>query len=219
MGLAAAPDEAPIVSNLRETLLARLGAAGDADVAARARTYVAALAKDPEAIPAAIRQPILETYATNATTAEWDALLAITRATNDPVVRNNYVELLGIARDDALAARALDLVKSGELTAPQRAALLDVIAGRHPDMAFDFAVAHLDLVNGLLETSTRAGFIVGLGAGSNDPAMPGKIEAFAAKNLPAAARGGVKLALAAIEVRKAATARLRPATAAWLAGR
>lgn len=218
VGFAAKADEAPIVTNLRETLVQRLGLAGDPEVAAQARRYVTALATDPNAIPPAIRQPILTTYAVNATPAEWDALLSIAKATNNPVAKNGYIRLLGTARDDALAARALDLIKASDFTAPQKAELLGAISGRHPDMAFDFAVANLELVNGLLETSTRAGFIVALGSRSNNPAMPGKIQAFAEKNLPEASRGGAKRALTAIAVRKAAADRLRAATAAWLAG-
>jgi aminopeptidase N len=85
-------------------------------------------------------------------------------------------------------------------------------------MAFDFAVANLALVNGLLETSTRAAFIPTLGARSNNPAMPAKITAFAETNLPEASRGGAKRALTAIAVRKAAADRLRTAVSAWLAG-
>lgn len=218
VGFAAKAEEPAIVTNLRETLVSRLGLAGDPDVAAQARRYVAALATDPAAIPPAIREPILTTYAVNATPAEWGALLALARSTNNPVAKNGYIRLLGTARDDALAARALDLIKASDFTAPQKAELLAAIAGRHPDMAFNFAVANLELVNGLLETSTRAGFIVALGAGSNDPAMPGKIQAFAEKNLPEASRGGARRALTAIAVRKAAADRLRAATAAWLAG-
>ncbi len=218
VGYAAGADEAPIVTNLRETLVSRLGLAGDAEVAAQARRYVAALATDPNAIPPAIRQPILITYAANATPEEWEALLAITRGTNNPVAKNGYIRLLGTARDARLAERALGLVKASDFTAPQRAELLVAISGRHPDMAFDFAVANLDLVNGLLETSTRAGFIPALGARSNNPAMPAKITAFAEANLPEASRGGVKRALTTIAARKAAADRLRPAVAAWLAG-
>lgn len=216
VGFTAQADEPAVVTALREVLVTRLGLDGDPDVAAQARRYVAALATDPLAIPPAIRQPILTTYAVNATPQEWDALLAITKATNNPVVKNGYVRLLGVARDDALARRALELIKGDAFTAPQKAELLGAIAGRHPDMAFDFAVANLDLINGLLETSTRAGYIVALGAGSNDPAMPGKIEAFAAKNLPEGSRGGAKRALTTIAVRKASADRLRAATATWL---
>ena len=72
-----------------------------------------------------------------------------------------------------------------------------------------------ELVNGLVEANSRAAFISGLGAGSNDPAMPGKIQAYAEKNQPEAARGGAKRAMAAIAVRKAVADRLRSGVTAW----
>lgn len=216
IGLTAAPNEAPLVTSLRETLLGLLGGNGDADTLALARQYVAALAKDESAIPPTIRNAILGTYAINATPAEWDALLALTRATTNPVVRNEYIRLLGFARNAALAQRGLDLLKSDELTAQQKAGLLSAIASGHPDLAFDYAVANLDMINGLLETSSRANYVVGLGARSNDPAMPGKIMAFAEKHLPAEARGGTKRALSRIAVRRQTADQIRPAVAKWL---
>jgi len=216
VGFEAQPNESPLVTNLRETLVGRLGYSGDPDVAAKARVYVAALASNPNAIPPAIRAPILGVYAANATPTEWDALLAITKAEKNPVTRNGYVRLLGNVRDDKLAQRALDLLKTDDFTAPQKASLIRSAASRHPDMAFDYAVANMDLVNGLLETSTRAGFIVGLGTGSNDPAMPGKITAYAEKNLTEASRGGAKRSLAIIAVRKEAADRVRSAVEQWV---
>jgi len=185
-------------------------------VAAKARAYVAQLRTNPTAIPPAIRQPILSTYAVNATPAEWEALLAIAKAETNPVVQNSYVGLLGAARDKALNQRALDLVKGDTFTAPQRAILLRSVAGRNPDLAFDWAVANRDLVNGFLEESTRSGYIVGLGAGSNDPAMPAKIQSYADKYIAATDRGGTTRALTQIAVRKAAADRVRPAVEAWV---
>lgn len=216
IGFEAKSGESPLASNLRETLVGRLGADGDAGVADRARRYVAALATDPTAIPPAIRQPILSTYAINATPAEWNALLALTKAETNPVAKNRFVSLLGAARDPATAGRALALLKTDTITAPQKAGLLRAVAGSHPDMAFDWAVANRTLVESFLEASTRSGYIVGLGAGSNDPAMPGKITAFADKYLPAESRGGAKRALSAIAVRKTAADQLRPAVTKWV---
>ncbi len=216
VGFDAKPHDSPLVNNLREALVGRLGSSGDPEVASKARTYVAALATDPNAIPSAIRNPILGTYAANATPAEWEALLAIAKAENNPVVKNSYVRLLGSARDDALAARALELLRTDTFTVPQRASLLSSVGGRHPDMAFDWAVANLDLVNSFLETSTRSQFIVGLGGGSNDPAMPGKINAFAEKNLPTASRGPAMRTVQLIATRKQVADRLRPGVSAWV---
>ncbi len=217
IGIDAKPGESPLVGNLREALVGRLGTNGDPAVMARARTYVAALGKDPTAIPPAIRQPILSTYAVNATPAEWDALLALTKAETNPVAKNRFVSLLGAARDDAIATRALALLKTDTITTPQKAALLRAVAGRHPDMAFDWALANKTLVNAFVEESSRSGFVVGLGAGSNDPAMPGKISAYADANLPEASRGGAKRVIAGIAVRKATADRLRPAVTRWVA--
>jgi aminopeptidase N len=217
IGMEAKPGERPTVATLRETLIGRLGANGDPAVIARARSYVAQLKTDPTAIPATIRAPILSTYAVNATPAEWDVLLSLAEAERSPVAKNRFVSLLGSARDDATAQRALALLKADRFTAPQKASLLRAIAGAHPDLAFDWAVANRDLVESFIEQSSRAGFIVGLGGGSNDPAMPGKITAWAEKNLPEASRNPAKRVIAGIAVRKAAADRLRAATGQWLA--
>ena len=215
VGFAASKDESPLVSTLRETLITVLGDVGDAGVMAKARGYVAALTTDPQAIPPAIRAPILATYATNATAEEWDTLLKLTLAEKNPVVKNGYVRLLGAADDDALAKRALDLLASDRFSTPQKASLLRAIAGGHPDLAFDFAVSHMPLVNTLVETSNRAGFVASLGAGSDDPAMAAKITAFATANLPVAARGGAKSTVASITARRLVNARIRGDIAKW----
>ena len=215
VGFAATPGESPLVGNLREGLIAGLGRNGDPAVLQQARDYVAKLATDPTAIPPAIRQPILSTFAVNATPAEWEQLLALTRAETNPVARNRFVSLLGAAKDDAIATRALALLKTDTFTAPQKAALLRAVSGNHPDMAFDWAVANRPLVDGFIEESSRSGFIVGLGAGSTDPAMPKKIDAFA-QTLPDTSRGPARRVISGIAVRKAAADRLRPAVEAWI---
>ncbi len=208
--------ESPLVGNLRESLVDRLGDNGDPEVLRMARTYVGQLATNPTAIPPSIRTPILSTFAGNATPADWELLLKLTQAETNPVAKNRFVSLLGAAEDDALATRALALLKTDTFTAPQKAALLRAVSGGHPDMAFDWAVANRALVEGLLEESNRSSFIVGLGAGSVDPAMPAKINAFA-QTLPEASRGAARRVVAGIAVRKAAVERLRPAVQTWLA--
>ena len=219
VGYEARPGETAPTSNLRETLVGRLGSNGDADVASRARRYVGQLQTNPTAIPPAIRNPILSTYAVNATAAEWETLLALTKAEKNPVAKNRFVSLLGAARDPALNQRALDLLKTDTLTAPQKASLLRAVANRNPDLAFNWAVANRELVESFLEESTRSGYIVGLGSGSNDPAMPAKIQAYADKYIKESDRGGARRALTNITVRKAAADRIRPAVEAWLANR
>jgi aminopeptidase N len=217
VGLLPRADDTPLVTNLREGLVAMLGAAGDADIVAAARRYVTALAGQGTPIPAAIRRPMLRTFAANASAADWDLLLDMARKETSPVVRNGYIDLLGAAQDRALAARALALVKAGEFTPPQRASLLSSVAVGHPELAFEFAVANDALVNSFLETSTRAGFVVQLGARSNDPAMPAKITAYAERTLPESSRAPAVRTVNTIANRAAFAKRLRPAVTAWTA--
>jgi aminopeptidase N len=216
IGHQAKPGEAALAAELREQLLSSVGTSGDPEAVAMARRYVTALRSDPTAIPPAIRQSILTIYAWNATSADWDQLLAIAQAEKSPVAKNGLVSLLGAARDEAVARRALGLLESDQITVPQKASLLRTLANTHPDLAFDWAVAHRQLVNGWLETSTAAQYVVALGVGSNDPAMPGKVQAYADKYLPAGSGAPAKRVINAIAVRKATADRLRAATAAWL---
>lgn len=216
IGLEARPGEPVLVTNLREALFSSAGTSGDPEVVALARRYVGALRTDPTAVPPAIRQPVLTIFAFNATSADWDQLFALMQSDKSPVARNGFVRLLGAARDEGVAHRALDLLLTEQITPPQKASLLRAIANVHPDLAFDWAAAHHEAVDGWLEESTRAQFIVGLGGGSNDPAMPGKIQAYAARYLPAGSGDAAKRVLSGIAVRKAIADRLRPATARWL---
>jgi aminopeptidase N len=218
VGLEPKRDDSPLVTTLREALLGMLGNAGDPRVLDAARRYVAQLGRNSAAIPPAIRNPILRAHAVNASPAEWDALLALARAENDPVLKNSYINLLGATRDPALAARAIALVKASDFTDPQRISLLSAIAGRHPDLAFDFATANVALVTPLLETSSRSSYIVQLGGRSNNPAMIGKIQAFAAKTLPVASRGPADRTVNTIRNRTAFADRLRGSVSAWAGG-
>uniref|UniRef100_UPI0025DD0CB0 hypothetical protein n=1 Tax=Sphingomonas sp. TaxID=28214 RepID=UPI0025DD0CB0 len=68
------------------------------------------------------------------------------------------------------------------------------------------------------EGAARANYVASLGGGSNDPAMPAKITAFAAKNLPSDARGGAARVVAGMAARRETTERLRPAVTAWVGG-
>ena len=219
IGIDAKPGESVLVSNLRESLVGLLGSSGDPAIVALSRRYVGELATNPTAIPPAIRSPILSTYAGNATSADWDTLLALTEAERSPVAKNRFVSLLGVARDPVVAQRALDLLKTDTITAPQKASLLRSVAGRHPDLAFDWAVANRDLVNGFVEQSSLAGYIVGLGAGSRDPAMPGKITGYADKYLPESSRGPARRTIANMAAGRARAERLRPAVERWLAAK
>ena len=94
--------------------------------------------------------------------------------------------------------------------------MLRAIGNQHPDLAFDWAIANRARVEGFVEESSRAGYIVELGAGSDDPRIVEKIQAFA-NTQPEGSRGPAQRVLATLSARKAAAARLRAGVERWLA--
>ncbi len=207
---ARANEEAP-VANLRNTLIGVLGNLGDPAVIAEARRREAA-----DDLPAPIRRAALRVVAGNADGATWDRLHANAQAEKSPLVRQQLYDLLAAPNDPALAMRALDLALGDEPGATNSAGMIAAVARRHPDLAFDFALAHLPQVNKLVDETSRSRFMPLLGAGSADPAMIGKINAYADKYLNAGTRRDADTAAAAITYRLKIRQDRMPAIAAWL---
>src|SRR3546814_7605571 len=63
--------------------------------------------------------------------------------------------LLGTAKDDALAQRALALSLTDEPGKTTSAAIIGRVAGRHADAAVDFVDAHQAQVDTLIDASAR----------------------------------------------------------------
>jgi hypothetical protein len=95
--------------------------------------------------------------------------------------------------------------------------MISKVAKLHPDLAFDFAVAHKDAVNGKVDAASATKFIPGLAKRSADPAMIGKVTAYAAANLPAGSRGEAEKSVASITDRIKARKAAVPQITAWVA--
>jgi aminopeptidase N len=216
IGWTAAKDEAAPVANLRDTLIRVLGEVGDESVIAEARRRYAASATDKSAMPAALRRPILSVIATSADAATWDQMRAAAKAEQSNMIKAQLYDLLGASNDKAQAQRALDLALTDEPGATAGASIISHVAGNHPDLAFDFAISHRDQIDKIVDGASRSRYFPGLGGRSADPAMIGKLQAYAKQYLPADAQGDTKQAIAAIEYRiKVRTKRL-PQIDAWL---
>ncbi|MDI1365601.1 MAG: M1 family metallopeptidase, partial [bacterium] len=168
---------------LRGELIAALGGMGDAAVVAEANRRFAADKTDPAAIPGPMRKTILNVVAQHADAATWDAIRAQAQVEKTPLIRAQLYSLLAATEDEALAMRALDLALTPEPGETLSSTMISRVASNHPDMAFDFALAHVDAVNGKVDSSSRTRFIPGLGAASSNPATAEKIRAYAAANL------------------------------------
>ena len=216
IGWNAKDGESAPVQLLRTTLIGTLAGLEDAAVIAEARRRFAAGPDDANAMPPALRSLITAIVANKADAATWDTLRAMAKAEKTPLIKDQLYGLLGIAEDKALAQRALDLALTDEPGATNSAGIIASVAGQHPDMAFDFAVAHRAEVEKLVDASSQARYYPGIGGGSSDRAMIGKLRAFAEAHIPASARNATETAIANIEYRLKVREQRMPAIDAWL---
>ncbi len=215
VGWTARPDEASAMALLREAIIPVLGSFGDEAMTAQAATYAQASFADPNSVPGSIRLPALSIYAYTADAARWDVLHEKARTENSPVAKLIYYRNLGAVRDPALAGKALALTLTDEIPVPMRGNVIASVASQHPAMAFDWAVANADKVNAMLETSTKSAFIVGLPAGSGDPAVAARVTTYATKALPAGSRKPAETTVAVINYRAGLRARQASAIGTW----
>ena len=208
------PGDSDQVKRLRTSLIGTLSELGDAAVVAEARRRFAA---GDESIPVALRRTVYGIVARNADAATWDKLHAKARAETTPLIKDQLYSLLASARDQALAQRALDLALTGEPGATNSAGMISIVSGEHPDLAFDFAVAHREQVDRLVDSTSRSRYYPGLGSGSRDPKMIEKLNAFADAHIAKSSRRATDTAIASIEYRREVVEKRLPQITAWLA--
>jgi aminopeptidase N len=217
VGWSAQAGEADRIAILRGELIGTLGGLGDPDVVAEATRRFNADKTDPSAIPGALRKTILSVVARHADAATWDNIHAQALAEKTPLIRAQLFSLLASAEDETLAQKALELALTPEPGETMSSSMISRVAGSHPDMTFDWAVANKDKVNAKVDSTSRTRFIPGLGAGSSNPATAEKIKAWAAANLAEGSRKeGDKAAVSVLNRAKIREQRL-PAITAWVA--
>jgi hypothetical protein len=186
-------------------------------VLAEARRRYQADASGAAAIPAPLRRVVMAVVAHNADGATWDAIRASARAEKTPLVKEQLYSLLAHSKDRALAQRALELALTDEPGLTVSPAMISMVASNHPELAFDFALAHLPQINERVDGSSRSRYVPRLAYASADPAMIAKLNAYAANHLPADARGDAANSVASIAYRIKMRKERLPAIDAWLA--
>ncbi|SFS03660.1 aminopeptidase N [Dyella sp. OK004] len=208
--------EADPVKILRTQLIGTLGGLGDPAVIKEARRRFDAQDKDPKAMPAALRRTILGVVAKNADAATWDRLHTMAKTEKTPLVKDQLYTLLSMPSDKALAQRALDLALTDEPGATNSSGMIGAVSRQHPEMAFDFAVAHKAEVDKKVDSSASSRYYPALASRSLDPAMVGKVKAFAEKYVAEGSRRDADTAVANIEYRVKVRNERLPAVDAWL---
>jgi aminopeptidase N len=201
---------------LRSSLIGILSALDDEKVIAEARARFAASATDPKAMPPELRRTILGIVARTADAATWDKLHKMAQDEKSSMIRDQYYGLLAAAKDKALAQRALDMALTDEPGATNSAGMIASVSREHSEMAFDFAVAHLDQVDKLVDTTSRARYYPGLGYSATDLKMVDKIKAFAEAHIAPTSRREAETVMNSIQTRVKLRAQRLPQIDAWL---
>jgi len=186
-------------SVLRNTLIATLGDLGDPAVVGEANRRFST--GDPSATAGPLRETILGIVAANADAATWERLRAMARDERNPLIKVQLYGLLGSVRDPALAQRALDLALTPEPGATNSSRIIGAVAAEHPDLAFDFSLAHREQVEALVDASSRTRFLAGLASRSADPAMIDKLRQYADRYMTPQSRAPADRAIASIQDR------------------
>ena len=215
LGWAASPDEPATDTVLRGELINVLGFLDHPATLTEARRRFAA--NDPSVTTGPLRATLLGIVASHADAMTWDRLRTMARDERNPLVRGQLYALLGAARDEALARRALDLALTDEPGTTNSSRIIGAVAAVHPELAFDFALRNRERVEALIDVSSRSRFLPGLAAGSADEATIARLEDYAREHMTPESRAPADRAIASIHDRIRVRREQLPAITAWLA--
>jgi aminopeptidase N len=202
---------------LRSNLIATLSHLGDKATIEEARRRYAAMGSAPAAVPGALRKTILAVVAEHADGATWDAMRRAAQSEKSPMIKDTLYALLASTEDRALAGQALALALSDEPGATNGAAMISMVSGTHPELAFDFALANIKAVNERVDATSRSRYVPGLAGNATTPAMAGKVKAYADAHIAPEARRDAETAIVGINDRIKVRRERLPEIDAWLA--
>ena len=139
LGWASKPSESAALQTLRRTAIEDLGAWGDTDVLAEARSRFAAFVHDPGAISPDDQPMILDVVARYADAATFDQLHALAKQSTDESQKSRLYRALAMVRDPKLASQAANIALSPEIP-PQlqvlRLQMFFVMSRERPKLAW-----------------------------------------------------------------------------------
>jgi len=183
---------------LRGDLIDALSQVNDPAVIAEANKRFDVYRDNPDSLSGDMRQAVMSVVARHADAARWEQIHQLAKTATDSALKEEFYVYLGRAEDSAIAQKALDLALTDEAPVTVRPTIVAVVSGLHPEMAFDFFVAHRDQFNTILEPDARDRFPPELASSSFDPAMIQKVKDYAEKYISAGARGDAVKATGAI---------------------
>jgi len=195
IGWDAVPGQADNIAILREDLIRTLGRFGEQAILNEARRRFDAFVanpNDPRSLPAAIRRPTLRTVALWADRGVYDAIHDLAVSATDPLEKGLLFTSLASAKDPELAKRSLDIALGDEPEKTMTPLMIARVAIDNPDLAWQFAIGHLDQLNSRLDAMQRYSFVPSIAAQSTNPDRLDDLRRFVDEQIPADTRPQVE---------------------------
>ena len=221
--LKASLDASPTASSdsgllqVRSSLSETLADFGDADALAAARARYVAWRADPAGMKADDRRTMLRIMAASADAQIFNDLRDLADKAGSALERQEYLNLLAMARDPALARQAMDLSISPQTPATEGLNMIRTVGQRHADLALEFVFAHPDEIRRRLDAKSATRFVPGIASQSFDLQSVKKLDAYALVNLPDTAHRVIAAAQSAVQINHAQRARRVPEIDRWIA--
>jgi aminopeptidase N len=215
LGWAPKRGEPTAVTKLRPDVLALLGRARHPETLEEVRRRWNAFLKAPGSLSAELRDVVLGLTGRYGLKDDFDALLALARATEDVEARSDYLYALGNTLDPVLAKRALALTLERDMDPTIAMSLLRRVGYEHPVLVRSFLQANAAQLLAGRPAQDRAEAITGAYRGFYDVAAADELEAYAKGQVPEEAWNEIKKASTRIRLDAAVKARLLPAFDAW----
>lgn len=218
LGWDAKPGEDALDASLRARVVRALGIWGDAEIAGEARRRWERFLQEPGSLSGDLRASVLAILGKDLDPAGYDRILALGKAEISTEQRRNYYHALASARDQALAQRTLALSITSELPPQEATRLVSMVAfaGEKPELAWEFAKAHLDELLSKLGAIRGSSYVPGLMRNFSEAARADELETFAREHLPPEAGIAVRKAADEIRFRSEFKRRLLPELDVWL---
>ncbi len=194
-----------------------LGQFGEPSVVAEARRRFDAFVADPKSLPAAIRLPILRVAALSADAALYATMHELAKKAADPLEKDQLFGALAWAEDPVLARRTLEIALSDEPSRATGLQMITQVASGNPDMAWQYALGHLDALTARLDALQRYDFVPSLAAQSTNTTRLGELRRLIDDNVPAEFRRQADRLYADLEFRLRVKTERLPQMTQWLA--
>jgi hypothetical protein len=212
------PSEKSNETVLREYLITALAQLGQPEIKVEAeQRFSAYAAGNSAALPAIIRRPVLQAAALGADAALYDAMRRLAKSTTDSFGKDQLFVALATADDASLAQQSLEIALGDDPAKTTGPKMIQRVAVRHPDLAWDFALKNLTKVNERLDELQRFNFVPSLTATSLSAKVLEQLQRYIADKVPEVARKSVARFVADLKFRLAVAKDRVPDIDTWLA--